>query len=483
MDKFLQEAIETYERNINSVPPFYMDADTLMQIEEYYEKNGRNFDAQQCLRYAELMHPEDTEVLIAKAYQLKADGRWDEAERIIKSIPNQKHREVVLYKAEWFAMSGMPDKAEKIAARHIGQDLDDAALYDWYVDISEVLMNYGYLDRAIVWLKKIDDQYYDYKHVLELLADAYTQLLDYKTAMAAAKRMTDIDPYDSSAWCLLADIQQKIGDYRESLNSAEYALAIDPSSRLAMSLKVFNTFALDKWFEGYDLVHNYDQKVPTDYSMDMYAAENVLGHISEADSVSEQNALRYLTRALGNCPQGNPDRVRILNDLSMLYAHMHEAEKAGEALMATIASGISLTDILWKTHYVLFNAGMKKESIKPLLRLAKLRSLEDTDVETIYKILIANEWYEEAREVWNELPPTHDSFYENYRAYALYRFKDKDRFLITLYLNLLKSKEKTVKFFAQVFHKDFDDFPEDASHDEVTAKAKEISEQWKNSEE
>lgn len=477
MDKFLQEAIEAYERNINGTPPFYMDADTLMQIEEYYEKNGRSFDAQQCLHYAELLHPDNTEVLIAKAYQLKADGRWDEAEQIIKSIPNQSHREVVLYKAEWFTMSGMPDKAEQIVARHIGQDLDDAMLYDWYVDISEVLMNYGYLERAIVWLEKIDVQYYDYRHVLELLAETYVQLLDYNHATSVVQRMTDIDPYDANAWCMLADIQQKQGDYGESLNSVEYALAIDPMSKLGMSLKVFNTFALNRKLQALDLVENYTSKAPTDYSMDMYAAENTLSD----DPMDEKKTLHYLLRALSNCPQGNPDRIRLLTDLSMYYARLQDAPKAEEALMATLSAGVSLTDILWKVHYVLYNSGMKKESINSLGRLAGIKDLESNDRVEIYKILVRNHWYEEARDVWetlNRMPQIADHFCEIQLAYAFYRFKDKEKFLFLLFLSLLQSQDETVKFFSDVFHKECEDFPEEGTYDDVTAKAKEIAGQW-----
>ena len=39
MDKFLQDAIEEYERNIDNCSNFYMDAETLLDIEDYYEKD------------------------------------------------------------------------------------------------------------------------------------------------------------------------------------------------------------------------------------------------------------------------------------------------------------------------------------------------------------------------------------------------------------------------------------------------------------
>ena len=86
MDKFLQEAIESYENQLNTVKPFYMDASTLMDIEEHYEKQGRDFEAEQVMRLAEKLHPQDNEVLIVKAYRLKAQGRWHEAKQVMNSV-------------------------------------------------------------------------------------------------------------------------------------------------------------------------------------------------------------------------------------------------------------------------------------------------------------------------------------------------------------------------------------------------------------
>lgn len=74
MNKYLKEAIEQYEQRIESGEPFYMDASVLMDIEEYYEKEGKNYEAERLMRFAEKLHPDSEDVLVVKAYRLKTRG-------------------------------------------------------------------------------------------------------------------------------------------------------------------------------------------------------------------------------------------------------------------------------------------------------------------------------------------------------------------------------------------------------------------------
>ena len=101
MDKYLQEAMEEYERHIESGVPFYMDASVLMDIEEQYEKQGRAYDAERLMRFAEQLHPDSEEEMVVKAYRLKAQNKWAEALAIVADIPNRESRDVQIFLAEW----------------------------------------------------------------------------------------------------------------------------------------------------------------------------------------------------------------------------------------------------------------------------------------------------------------------------------------------------------------------------------------------
>ena len=151
MNKYLKEAIEQYEQKIESGEPFYMDASVLMDIEDYYEKEGKSYDAERLMRFAEKLHPDSEDVLVVKAYRLKLSGKWSEALSLIKSIPNQLNRDVQLFYAEWDVASGRPQKAEtRIASCLPAQiTMED---YDWYLDFAEILLDYGFQKLSIKYL-------------------------------------------------------------------------------------------------------------------------------------------------------------------------------------------------------------------------------------------------------------------------------------------------------------------------------------------
>ena len=148
MNKYLKEAIEQYEQKIESGEPFYMDASVLMDIEDYYEKEGKSYDAERLMRFAEKLHPDSEDVLVVKAYRLKLSGKWSEALSLIKSIPNQLNRDVQLFYAEWDVASGRPQKADtRIASCLPAQiTMED---YDWYLDFAEILLDYGFQKLSI----------------------------------------------------------------------------------------------------------------------------------------------------------------------------------------------------------------------------------------------------------------------------------------------------------------------------------------------
>ena len=182
MDKFLQEALETYERHINSEPMMFMDASTLMDIVEHYEKAGKDFEAERCLRYAKRLHPENPEVLVTEAFRLKQRGQWKQALDIVHSISDKNCREVVLLEAEWDIANGFVDKGISRVIDQADKAIDDTSFSDWYLDLSEILMDYGFNTRAARLLPRIPENYCEYKRVLELLSDAAFQLNDYEKA-------------------------------------------------------------------------------------------------------------------------------------------------------------------------------------------------------------------------------------------------------------------------------------------------------------
>lgn len=338
MDEYLHQALTQYEAHIDSGKPFYMDASTLMDIEAYYEKANRPYDAERCMRFANKLHPGNEDVQIVNAYRLRDRGEWNEAERIMHSIPNQENREVQLFYAEQKIAAGLPSQAERIVDERMPADSSDAQ-YDWLLDLGEILIDYGYAHRAAARLEQIPSSYPEYAKVCELLADAWCQCRDFEKSTQAAMRLIDLAPYDAASWTQLAEIQQKGGLYAAAVDSCDYALAIDPEATQPKTTKVFSTFAQNKYDEGIALCQEYTPQLPNDYVIRMYWGEQLYVH-----GVYKE-AANLLSESLSLCAPENPDRSRLLNGLAYCLLHLHQNDLAEETMLATVLAGSSPYDI------------------------------------------------------------------------------------------------------------------------------------------
>ena len=396
MDQYLKQAIEEYERNISQGENFYMDASVLMDIEEYYEKQGKRYEAERLMRFAEKLHPSSEDVLVVKGYRTRAMGQWNEGLNIIRSIANQQNKDVQLFYAEWDVASGRLDKAEQRIQSCLPKIMtnDD---YDWFLDMGEMLLDYGYQNRALKYLSAIPLKYSLRARVDELMADAYFQLQQYDKSIEAANRLVDANPYDANVWTQLADVQQKCQKYESCIQSCDYALAIDSNNQRAMSLKVFATFAVGDCKKGLALCLDYVKVIPNDYSIRMYAGEQLYatGRINEAKGPL-QDALRL-------CPLEHPDRNRIVNDLVYLYLSQSDIAHAEEMMLSLAMLGNSLSAIYVQLGNICSEFKNNKQAIDCYNKAIRSPKIEDTEVLLILQLLVNSQLYNEAATLWHDI--------------------------------------------------------------------------------
>lgn len=396
MDQYLQQAIEEYERNISQGDNFYMDASVLMDIEEYYEKQGQQYEAEHLMRFAEKLHPSSEEVLVVKAYRARAVGQWSEGLSIIRSIVNQQNKDVQLFYAEWDVASGRLDKAEQRIQSCLPPTMtyDD---YDWFLDMGEMLLDYGYQKRALKYLTAIPQNYCLRTRVDELMADAYFQLQQYDKSIESANRLVDANPYDANVWTQLADVQQKCQNYESCIQSCDYALAIDSKNQRAMSLKVFATFAVGNCKKGLALCLDYIKVIPNDYSIRMYAGEQLYatGRINESKGPF-QDALRL-------CPLENPDRRRIINDLVYLYISQNDIIHAEEMMLSLTMLGNSLSAIYIQLGNICSEFKKNVLAVDCYNKAIHSPQIEDTEVLLILQLLVNAKLFNEAETLWHDI--------------------------------------------------------------------------------
>lgn len=447
MEKYLSEAIREYERQIESGQPFYMEANVLMDIEEYYEKSGKSYEAERLMRFAEKLHPQNEEVLIVKAYREKTKGHWTEALAIVRSIPLQEMPDVQLFYAEWEIAGGKLDKAEQrinscIAAVMKNED------YDFYLDLGEIFLDYGYQKRALKYLLRIPQKYTFRKRVDELMADAYFQIQEYDKSIEAAQRLVDANPYDALSWVQLADIQQKCKKYEDCISSCDYALAIDEKQQRAMSLKTFATFALKRYSDGLQLCQQYANRCPNDYSLYMYAGEQLfaLNKIQES--------IRPLQNAFRLCSIESPDHVRILNDLVYMHIACEEYDEAEELMVSLCMLGHSLVDVYLQLSNIYKECKLNKLAADAIIKILDRCESVDQQAAAIEQLFNLN-CIESEKRIWMEL--AQQTFYSlnakgaAYTAFAMYQLKEREWFYINFQLAETQAPEELAEVFSRLF--------------------------------
>ncbi len=344
-DRYLAKAVREYEEGIQSGKPFYMDALMLLDVRDYYVHENRPFDAEQCLRVALRLHPDNEEVLVEKAYDMRAKGQRSEAERLVKSLPDQDNREVQLFYIETAVAGGDLEGADLLYRRKQDNMYGDEA-NDWKVDYGEILLDYGYAARAAQCLRSVPADYRDAKHYLELLADAEDLAGNKDEGERAANRLIDTDPYDVVSWCQLAELQQRKCAYEDCLKSCDYALAIDPQALQAMSMKVFSLYALKRDDEAFACAREYIKAQPEDYTIPMYVGENLCTQIAAEKPGKRKSELTelshtYLSMALSRCPLEEADHTRISNGVAHTLCWLSMPAKAEEQMLSSLAAGMS----------------------------------------------------------------------------------------------------------------------------------------------
>lgn len=436
MDKYLKEALSEYERKIESGEPFYMDASILMDIEEYYEKNERPYDAERIMRFAEKLHPHDEEVKIVKAYRLKAIGKWSEALNIIRGLSNPDQRDAHLFIIEYEVASGRINEAEKRFRTCLAQavDMPKEERDDWMIEMAEILLDYGFINRAIDTLRQVGQGQAAKHRLYELLGDAYYQLHDYGNSIKAFQELVDSSPYDSISWGQLADALQKANRLDDCLTACDYALAIDDSNTRAMNLKLFALWGLGRHDEAYSLYHSYAQKMPEDYAIKMYAGEqlNNRGKYIEA--------LPVLQDALRLCMIENPDRNRIIQALAIAEMHTGNSGVVADLAELSVITGNTLIDSYLEVAESL-TTNDPKLSVDNLLHKAFKSKDEHSEgqlpnIIKIIRFLCTHNLYLQQRSLWEEIarksyPDSCADVYA-YITYAMYMIRNRLLFLINM---------------------------------------------------
>lgn len=110
-DKELQELAEQYELAMSAKQPFYLDADDLADLADWYGTK-KNYDkALEIAEYGLKLHPDSTALMIEYAYLHLDSGKRAKAREIIENLPDTYSPEAKVVRAHLLLSEGKLDDA------------------------------------------------------------------------------------------------------------------------------------------------------------------------------------------------------------------------------------------------------------------------------------------------------------------------------------------------------------------------------------
>ena len=221
-DKELQELAEQYELAMSAKQPFYLDADDLADLADWYGTK-KNYDkALEIAEYGLKLHPDSTALMIEYAYLHLDSGKRAKAREIIENLPDTYSPEAKVVRAHLLLSEGKLDDAEQLLDTI--EDKEDLANV---VDVSYMYLDMGYPDKALAWLNPVKEEYADEEAYIAVVADCYYGKGMIEEAIPLYNQLIDQNPYSAPYWFGLARCHFEDLNFDQAIDACDYALIGD----------------------------------------------------------------------------------------------------------------------------------------------------------------------------------------------------------------------------------------------------------------
>ncbi len=407
--------VQEYEKKMSEAPaPLWMDAPDILDILDYYEQQNLYYESEQVMRLALKLHPDNPEVVVRHAYRLKNEGKWDEAAKIVGNIPEQDHLDVQFFlgekalselrveDAEQHFLDGLRHEsavAENLDAQSVAQN----AQSDLVLEIGELFMDYGCVDKARKYLKLIGNDSEEYNRSQLLTAECAYQLGDMDAALKILETLLDNDPYYLDAWVMKADLLNEGKRWPECAEAADFALAIDPRHEKALRFKACAALGQNQFDKVLEVFADYRKIYPYDYTMALSAGEILL------NQRKFEEAYQVLCFSNRNCPNENPDKIRILTDIALTFSARHEMQKAYDTLLGICSLGMTYCDVLYHAANQAFDYKELEFGKSAMLHAIENYGLPPEHRLMYARMLCEHNLFGDVAEIWDKLLDVRDA--------------------------------------------------------------------------
>lgn len=329
-DPDFKKVLERYEMMLANGNKEYFEAEDLADIAEYYANQNKEQKAEEIIKFALTMHPDNTDLLILKARTMMLKGDYEAASQIAKSIEDAEDKEVYFLKAELMINDNQPEKASKLLQTLTRFDTDEKELYHTYHDIANVFMDYNLYIHAIEWLEMAEktalsklNSIPKFIHTKEQIITCYKESKLFDEAIEIINKTLDQDPYLHRFWFELGNIYNQQEKYNKAIDAFEFALAIDDTNYEYVFAKANSLVCLSNKDAALEL---YLECINAGYEVHM--AHYTSGMIYNFKKEYNQ-AIIHLEKALELVGEYSPFSCNLYLNLALAYT---ETKRLKEAL-------------------------------------------------------------------------------------------------------------------------------------------------------
>ena len=388
-----EELAALFEQQCRAMRLPALSASELLDLMDYYSRQGRDFESEVCRHMAERLEPDNDEVLLTRAHYYADDGDWASALALRKRLAIGGYEDR-LFQVEYIIRTGAPDQALQrvMSALPSVQSLPD---YDFLYDAAILLRDYGYPAHALRLIGHVPPSYIDYAAVCDLRAECAMLTADYNAATAILNAAIDQSPFDGNLWTRMASTAYRQGKYTEAQEAAEYALATGKNDEAAR-LKCLADIALCADDEAMmDLLKAADSMQDAGICLSCGHRLYQAGRYTLAEMAYRQAAVYS--------PRDGSVRGEAIGWLALCLVHNGACDSALVQLASLRAMGYDNWSNAQEMAEILFAQGYEKYAVRALLEGRREKVLSDARYFMLIRQLGANGCYEAARPLWQDI--------------------------------------------------------------------------------
>ncbi|MDR2859570.1 MAG: tetratricopeptide repeat protein [Mediterranea sp.] len=240
----LVQLITRYE-SMKSNKQFYLDAEQILEIAEWYELHDKPDEAYEVLTYGLSWHPDHTGILVTLAYSYIDKGKPEEAKRIAILIEDEYSVEAKMLRAELLLAENQVLEAEAIL-----DTLEDEADANLCLNVASLYIQADHFSHGLLWLQKAALFAPEDEDLIWTIAECCHNIGKNEEAIHYFNILIDQQPYSADSWAGLAKVYFTQELYDKAVEACDFALVADAGFYDAHLFKAHSLYQLGNYEES-----------------------------------------------------------------------------------------------------------------------------------------------------------------------------------------------------------------------------------------